>query len=134
MAAVGKDAASARLSPLSCLRIMLVPTWCQTTLIQADIRAPIMTASPALIGLMARHGCPQVGDQADTSSWECGHGLMVPLCSRNAHDEAGLVRRAQWGNHLAHDLKEGGRSHNARPEKALVGRAQLRAEPPQPIV
>ena len=33
---------------------------------------------------------------------------MVPLCSRNAHDETVLVRRAQWGNHSAHDLKEVG--------------------------
>jgi hypothetical protein len=50
---------------------------------------------------------------------------MVPLCSRNAHDQNVLVRRAQWGNHSAHDLKEyGERSRNARPQKALVGRAQ----------
>jgi hypothetical protein len=50
---------------------------------------------------------------------------MVPLCSRNAHDQNVFVRRAQWGNHSAHDLKEyGERSRNARPQKALVGRAQ----------
>ena len=29
---------------------------------------------------------------------------MVPLCSRNVHDKAVLVRRAQWGNHSAYDL------------------------------
>jgi hypothetical protein len=31
---------------------------------------------------------------------------MVPLCSRNAHDKAVLDRRAQWGKHSAHNLKE----------------------------
>ena len=34
------------------------------------------------------------------------YGLMVPLCSRNAHDKAVLVQRVQWGNHSADDLKE----------------------------
>ena len=33
---------------------------------------------------------------------------MVPLCSRNAHDQNVLVRRAQWGNQSAHDLQEEG--------------------------
>ena len=67
-----------------------------------------MIVFPALNRLMGHHGCPQVGHLLDTSSWECGHGLMVPPCSRNAHDEAVLVRRAQWGSHPAHDLENRG--------------------------
>jgi hypothetical protein len=74
---------------------MFVPTWCQTILIQDDLRESIMTASPALIRLMDQHGCSQVGYLFDSSSWVGGDGLMVPLCSRNAHDKAVLVRRAQ---------------------------------------
>lgn len=56
-----------------------------------------MTASPALIRLMDQHGCPQVGYRLDSSSWECGDGLgsRVLPCSRNARPEKALVGRAQ---------------------------------------
>lgn len=101
----------------------LVPTWCQTTLMHAALGELIITASLALIELMGQHACPQVGYPLDSSSWKCGDGLMVPLCSRSARDKAVLVRRAQWGNRSAHDLKEWGRLCNARAQEALVGRA-----------
>jgi hypothetical protein len=79
--------------PLSSMLTMLVPTWCQTTLIQADLGAPIMTASPALIGLMAQHGCPQVGYQFDSSSWFGGDGLRrFALFARATRG----LRRPSW--------------------------------------
>ena len=48
---------------------------------------------------------------------------MVPLCSRNAHDQNVLVRRAQWANHSAHDLKEpgGGFAQRTAAETILGG-------------
>jgi hypothetical protein len=68
VATVGEGKAGAHIPPLSSTRTMLVPTWCQTALIQPDLGAPIMTASPSLIGLMAQHGCPQVGYLVDSAS------------------------------------------------------------------
>jgi hypothetical protein len=121
---VGEGKAGVHKPPLPMMITMLVPTWCQTTLAQAALGAPIMTPSPPLIGLMSQHGYPQVGYLLDTSSWECGHGLMVPPCSRNAHDKAVLVRRAQWGNHSARDLKEVGGN------RATRGLRRMRRERP----
>ena len=95
VATVGQGKPSIHEAPLSSTLTMLVLTWCQTILIQDDLRESIMTASPALIRLMVQHGCSQVGYLFDSSSWVGGAGLMVPLCSRNAHDKAVLVRRAQ---------------------------------------
>ena len=46
-------------------------------------------------------------------------GLVGPLCSRNAHDEAVLVRRAQWGTKPDHpferEASELGRSNGKEP-------------------
>ena len=88
----------------------LVLTWCQTAPIHADPIAPVFMANRSLVVPMDNLGSSQARFQVDSSSWVGGHGLMVPLCSRNAHDKAVLVRRAQWGNHSAYDLwRVGGR-------------------------
>ena len=66
-----------------------------------------MMAFPALNGLLAHLGCPQVGHLLDTSSWVGGDGLRrLALCARTTH---GLRR------------------------PSLHVRT-LRAEPPRPIV
>ena len=83
MAAVGEGQADAQMPPLSSTRTMLVPTWCQTTLIQADLWAPIMTASPALIRLIDQHECPQVEYLPDSASNDIQNSaLFVRLARR----------------------------------------------------
>ena len=58
---VGQGKPTIHEAPLSSTFTMLVPTWCQTILIQDDLGKSIMTASLALIRLMVQHGCSQVG-------------------------------------------------------------------------
>ena len=77
MTAVGEGKTGTHEAPLSSTLTMLVPTWCQTTLIHADLRAPIMTTPPALIRLMAQHGCPQVGYPLDSSSRFGCYGVIT---------------------------------------------------------
>jgi len=56
-----------------------------------------MMASPALNLLMDQDGCSQVGYRADSSSWVGGDGLGsgVPPCSHNAKTQKALVGRAE---------------------------------------
>ena len=68
VAAVGEGKVGAHMPPLSSRFTLLVPTWCQTTMMHADLGAAIMTASSPPIGLMDQDGCPQVGYLADSAS------------------------------------------------------------------
>jgi len=67
----------------------LVPTWCQTALIQADSRASVPMAHPSLMVLIDHCGCSQVGFRSDSSSWKCGDGIAGRL---HFHATRGLRR------------------------------------------
>src|SRR5262249_3152334 len=91
VAAVGGGKPGGHMPPPSSLLTLFVPTLGQTTLIDANLGSTIMTASPALIGLMDQHGCPQVGYPPDSSSWiGCDGMRRSPLFARGSR----ALRRA----------------------------------------
>ena len=50
-------------------------------------------------------------------------------------EKEGIIRRAQWGNHSAHDLRRREEDRTTRDlRRPSLDARTLRAEPPQPVV